>query len=163
MSGPVVRQSGGVAFEDGPDSGRVLIFGKDTGGRHSLMEYRIAARDPVAGPPDFGAHRHDDIEETFLVLSGTLRFLLGETETDLTAGDLVRVPPGARHGFANLSGAEVNLLVAFHPGGFEELFVTHRTDQSPPPRQNGFVEDAARDFASTFETASSEMDQPRPR
>ena len=153
MSHPVVGASDGVPFEDGHDRGRVLIFGRDTGGHHSLMEYRVAARQMAGhdGRPDFGAHLHRDIEETFLVRRGTLRFLLGEDEMDLTEGELVRVPPGTRHGFVNLSGEPVDLLVAFHPGGFEELFVAHRTDQSPPPRPNGFVEDARRRFASEFE------------
>ena len=153
MSSPLVRASDGVAFEDGPDRGRVLVFGADTGGQHSLMEYRVAASEAVdqTDRPNFGAHRHDDIEETFLVLSGALRFLLGEEELDLTAGDLVRVPPGTRHGYVNLSGEPVDLLVAFHPGGFETLFITHRSDQSPPPEPNGFVEEARRRFASVFE------------
>ena len=150
MSGPLVGASDGVAFEDGPDCGRVLLFGRDTGGRHSLMEYRVAVREAV-DRADFGVHRHGDIEETFLVRRGTLRFLLGEEEFDLTEGDLVSVPPGMRHGFVNRSGEPVDLLVAFHPGGFEELFITHRSDQSPPPRPNGFVEDARRRFASVFE------------
>jgi mannose-6-phosphate isomerase-like protein (cupin superfamily) len=157
VSETVIRANEGLAFEDGPDHGRVLIFGRDTGGHHSLMEYSVAARDAAdhADSPDFGAHRHHDIEETFLVRSGTLRFLLGEDEFDLTEGDLVRVPPGTRHGYANLSGKPVDLLVTFHPGGFEELFVTHRSDQSPPPRPNGFVEDAQRLFASEFEDATT--------
>lgn len=150
VSAPLVGASDGVAFEDGPDQGRVLIFGRDTGGRYSLMEYRVAPRD-VATQVEFGAHWHSDIEETFLVRRGKLRFLLGEDQLDLNEGDLVRVPPGTRHGYANLSGQEVDLLVTFHPGGFEELFITHRSDQSPPPRPNGFVEDARRLFASAFE------------
>jgi hypothetical protein len=36
------------------------------------------------------------------------------------------------------------------PGGFEELFVRHRTDQSPAPSPTGFMEDAMRAFASSF-------------
>ena len=63
----------------------------------------------------------------------------------------MRAPPGVRHGYANLSGAEVELLVSFHPGGFEELFVTHRSDQTPPPSPTGFMDDARRRFASEFE------------
>src|ERR1700722_13012816 len=60
----------------------------------------------------------------------------------LGPGDFVRAPPGVRHGFANVSGAEVELLVSFHPGGFEQLFVDHRTDQHPSPPSDGFMEDA---------------------
>ena len=152
MSGEyMVRAQGGVSFEDGRDWGRILVFGADTGGRYSLMECVLAPR-PATDPPDFGPHRHADIEETFLVRRGRLRFLLGEAAFDLEPGDFVRAPPGMRHGFANVSGETVELLVSFHPGGFETLFVAHRTDQDPPPSPTGFMDDARRRFASEFET-----------
>jgi mannose-6-phosphate isomerase-like protein (cupin superfamily) len=140
----------GVAFEDGPDHGRVLVFGHQTSGRYSLMEFVVSPRATDA-PLDFGPHRHREIEETFLVRAGRLRFLLGDSEMDLGPGDFVRVPPGMRHGFANLSGEPVDLLVSFHPGGFEELFITHRSDQNPPPSPDGFLREAEQRFASEFE------------
>jgi mannose-6-phosphate isomerase-like protein (cupin superfamily) len=149
-----VRAGDGVAFEDGADRGRVLVFGHQTGGRYSLMEYVVAARpasDAVTAS-NYGPHLHRDIEETFLVRRGSLRFLLGEAVFDLGEGDFVRVPPGKRHGFVNVSGEAVELLVSFHPGGFEELFVTHRSDQDPPPSATGFMDEAVRLFSSEFET-----------
>ncbi|HZZ87971.1 MAG TPA: cupin domain-containing protein [Caulobacteraceae bacterium] len=146
----IVREADGTPFEDGPDRGRVLVFGRDTGGRYGLMEFVVAPRDPGAAP-DFGPHRHRDLEETFLVRRGRLRFLLGDETVDLGPGDLVRAPPGVRHGFANVSGEAAELLVSFHPGGFEELFVRHRSDQTPPPSPTGFIDDARRLFGSEFE------------
>jgi mannose-6-phosphate isomerase-like protein (cupin superfamily) len=146
----ITASGGGVRFEDGDDRGRVLVFGRDTGGRYSLMEYVVAPRPPGAAP-QFGPHLHREIEETFLVRRGRLRFLLGDEVVDLRPGDFVRAPPGVRHGFANVSGEEVELLVGFHPGGFEELFITHRSDQQPPPAAAGFTDDARRLFASEFE------------
>jgi mannose-6-phosphate isomerase-like protein (cupin superfamily) len=148
-----VASNGGTAFEDGGDRGRVLVFGRDTGGRYSLMEYVAAAHASLAPgeSPNFGPHRHHELEETFLVRSGQLTFLLDDEIIELGPGDFVRVPPGTRHGYANLSGKQVELLVSFHPGGFEELFVRHRSDQSPPPAPLGFVEDAVRLFNSEFE------------
>ncbi|HEY1750484.1 MAG TPA: cupin domain-containing protein [Caulobacteraceae bacterium] len=146
-----IPASGGVAFEDGDDRGRVLVFGHETGGRYSLMEYVVAAGPAADAAPGYGPHSHAAIEETFLVRQGRLSFLLGEEVIELGPGDFVRVPPGERHGFANLSGEPVELLVGFVPGGFETLFVRHRTDRSPPPRPDGFIEDATREFASTFE------------
>jgi mannose-6-phosphate isomerase-like protein (cupin superfamily) len=143
----------GATFEDGADRGRILLFGRQTGGRYSLMEYVVAPRPaPASGAPtDFGPHLHREIEETFFVRRGRLRFLLGDGVFDLKVGDFVRAPPGMRHGFANLSGEAVELLVSFHPGGFEELFVTHRSDQHPSPSPTGFMDDARRLFASELE------------
>jgi mannose-6-phosphate isomerase-like protein (cupin superfamily) len=151
MNGPeIVRRNDGVAFEDGADRGRVLMFGRDTGGRYGLMEFVVSPRDPAA-TPDFGPHLHRDIEETFLLRRGRLRFLLGDAVFDIGPGDFVRAAPGVRHGFANVSGEEAELLVSFHPGGFEELFVIHRSDQRLPRSPTGFMDDAKRLFDSEFE------------
>ncbi|HEX5379113.1 MAG TPA: cupin domain-containing protein, partial [Phenylobacterium sp.] len=141
------------AFEDGPDRGRILVFGRDTGGRYSLMEWTVAAGEPPPHglPPDYGPHLHRDIEETFLIRKGRLEFLLGAAVASLGPGDFVRVPPGTRHGYANVSGAPVEMLVGFHPGGFEELFVKYRTDAGGPEPGDGFVADATALFASEFE------------
>jgi len=143
----------GIFFEDGEDRGRVLAFGRDTGGRYGLMEYMVAAGPAATGgeAPSFGPHRHLAIEETFLVRSGRLHFLIEDEVIELGPGDFIRVPPGTRHGYANLSGAPVDLLVSFHPGGFEELFVRHRSDQDPPPPPMGFIKDAVEFFDSEFE------------
>jgi quercetin dioxygenase-like cupin family protein len=150
METRIVDTRGGVPFEDGADRGRILVSGRDTGGRYSLMEWIVAAGDG-APAQSYGAHRHGAIEETFYVRRGTLEFLLEDRVTTLRAGDFVRVPPGVRHGYANTSGEEVELLVSFHPGGFEELFLKYRTDQAQPPAGEGFIADATRDFASDFE------------
>jgi mannose-6-phosphate isomerase-like protein (cupin superfamily) len=146
----VITAGDGTPFEDGPHRGRVLVFGHQTEGRYSLMEF-VVAPSPAGAPLEFGPHLHQEIEETFLVRRGALRFLLGDETFDIGPGDFVRAPPGVRHGFANLSGDEAELLVSFHPGGFETLFVIHRSDQHPPPSPSGFIDDARRLFASEFE------------
>lgn len=95
---PHVPITAGLSFEDGRDHGRILVFGRDTGGRYSMMEYVVAARPISDGEeePAYGPHRHHEIEETFLVRAGRLRFLLGEDVIDLGPGDLVRVPKARR-------------------------------------------------------------------
>jgi len=146
---PLVTPQDGLAFEDGPDRARVLVFGRDTGGRYSLMDWTVA---PGPVPPvGYGPHRHREIEETFLIRTGQLDFLLGEEVVTLRPGDFVRVPPGMRHGYANVSGAPVEMLVSFHPGGIEELFVKYRTDGPGPEPGDGFIADASRLYASDFE------------
>lgn len=139
--------SGGAAFEDGLDRGRVLIAGESTDNAYSLMELTVAAREGDVG---FGPHLHHDIDEVFVVRKGTLEFLLGFEVTSLVAGDVVRVPPGVQHGYRNVSGEPVELLVWFTPGGFEQLFVTYQTDQ-PNLDEDGFVTEATSRFNSQFE------------
>jgi len=143
----IIDSNGGAAFEDGLDRGRVLIAGESTGNAYSLMELTTAAR---GGEVGFGPHLHHDIDEVFVVRKGTLQFLLGSDVTSLTEGDVVRVPPGLRHGYRNSSGAPIELLVWFTPGGFDQLFVTYRTDQANLD-EDGFVAEATGRFNSQFE------------
>jgi oxalate decarboxylase/phosphoglucose isomerase-like protein (cupin superfamily) len=60
------------------------------------------------------------------------------------------VPRGTRHGYRNVSDAPVDLLVWFTPGGFEQLFVTYRTDQANVD-EDGCVAEATGRFNSQFE------------
>lgn len=143
----IVTTRDGLAFEDGPDRGRIIVSGGDTGGAYSLMEWTVAPGDQ----PGFGAHRHGTCEETFLIRSGRLEFLLGETVTTLGPGDFVRALPGVRHGYRNSSGEPVEMLVGFAPAGMEMLFVKYRTDGAGPEPGEGFIADATRLFGSEFE------------
>jgi mannose-6-phosphate isomerase-like protein (cupin superfamily) len=127
-------------FEDGRDRGRVLVSGSDTAGAYGLMELTLA---PTAAD-GYGPHLHRGCEETFLVRRGRLDFLLDDEVISLGPGDFVRAPPGVRHGYANRSGEPVELLVSFHPGGLEELFLKRRTDAA-------FKADAERLFGSVFD------------
>ena len=80
------------------------------------MEWTVAAGvdDELVG---FGAHRHELIEETFLVRSGGLEFLISDEVLEGSAGESVRVLAGMRHGYQNVSGAPVVMVVTFVPGG----------------------------------------------
>ncbi|MEV7086405.1 cupin domain-containing protein [Streptomyces sp. NPDC093085] len=126
----------------GPDDGetitlgttrlRILEDGGNTGHRLGIAESVLAPHTP--GPPQ---HRHAQHDEGFYVISGTIRFTVGEQEYDATAGTLVMVPPGAPHTFANLTGQPAVMLSTFTP----DLYVQYFRDlqdmiaagQSPTP------------------------------
>jgi mannose-6-phosphate isomerase-like protein (cupin superfamily) len=147
----VVRESGGIHFKSEEDEARLIVSGEDTGGQYSLLDWTVAPELEATGPdtPDYGVHLHRQCEETFLIISGSLEFLIGDEIVVLGGNDFVRVPAGVPHGYRNSSGETVRMLVGFVPAGLEELFVRYRTDQDTIPKE-GFVAEATRRFASEF-------------
>ncbi|AIA07975.1 cupin domain-containing protein [Streptomyces noursei] len=129
----------------GPDDGekltlgttrmRILEDGSNTGHRLGLAESVLAPHTP--GPPQ---HRHAQHDEGFYVLSGTVRFTVGDTQHDATAGTFVLVPPGAPHTFANVTDQPAVMLSTFTP----DLYVQYFRDlqeqfaggQAPTPEAN---------------------------
>ncbi len=104
---------------------------------------------PTSDERDYGPHLHRRCEETFLIRAGELEFLLDDEVVTLQPGDFVRVPPGVRHGYQNVSGQPVEMLVTFTPGGIEQLFLKYRSDQDEI-KGAGFVSDATRYHGSEF-------------
>ncbi|MFI5829220.1 cupin domain-containing protein [Streptomyces sp. NPDC051578] len=111
----------------GPDDGetivlgttrlRVLEDGSHTGHRLGMTESVLAPHTP--GPPQ---HRHALHDEGFYVVSGTVRFTVGDEDHDATAGTLVVVPPGAPHTFANPAAQPAVMLSTFTPAQYVQYF-----------------------------------------
>jgi mannose-6-phosphate isomerase-like protein (cupin superfamily) len=96
---------------------RVLEDGSNTGHRLGLAESVLAPHTP--GPPQ---HRHAQHDEGFYIISGTVRFTVGEKDYDATAGTLVMVPPGAPHTFANMTDQPAAMLSTFTPDLYVQYF-----------------------------------------
>jgi mannose-6-phosphate isomerase-like protein (cupin superfamily) len=147
----VVAQNAGTQFELEGDHARLIVSGADTDGKYSLLEWVVAPEAEVSrdDPAEYGAHLHRECEETFLILSGSLDFMLGSETVVLSEGDFVRVQPGVAHGYRNSCGKPVKMLVTLLPAGLEALFFKYRSDQHEVPDE-GFVAEATRRFASEF-------------
>ena len=91
----------------------LLATSEMTGGHDTLQRGRI--QKGFAPPP----HRHGP--EDFYVISGQVRFWVGDQEVVATAGDFVRTLPGVWHTFQAESD-EAELLLIFSPPGFEGFF-----------------------------------------
>jgi len=89
--------------------------GRETNDRYSVSEWWLKPRSK--GP---GAHSHEDNDEIFHVLAGTMSILVGENWIDAGPGTLVIIPAGMTHDFENRTDSEAGLLNVFIPGGFEE-------------------------------------------
>jgi quercetin dioxygenase-like cupin family protein len=90
--------------------------GEQTNGTLTAFENVIA---PGDGPP---AHFHVDEDESWYVLEGTLRFMLGEEMRSAPAGTFVFVPRGVPHAFQNVGDGPARILVLFTPSGMERFF-----------------------------------------
>ncbi|WP_432030034.1 cupin domain-containing protein [Streptomyces sp. 1222.5] len=96
---------------------RVLEDGSHTGHRLAIAESVLAPH--TQGPPQ---HRHGRHDEGFYVVSGTVRFTVGDEEYDAGTGTLVMVPPGAPHTFANLTDQPAVVLSTFTPDLYVQYF-----------------------------------------
>lgn len=85
-----------------------------------------------------GPHFHRTYDETFYVISGTVRLYDGNRWFDAGPGDMLYVPAGGIHAFTNDSGAPASMLMLLTPGAnraayFAEL--THIAGRTGADRQ----------------------------
>ncbi|MGA4844029.1 cupin domain-containing protein [Streptomyces sp. G45] len=113
----MVRPGEGEVLALGSTRMRVLEDGSHTAHRLGVTESVLAPHTP--GPPQ---HRHTQHDEGFYVVSGTVRFTIGDEEHDATPGTLVVIPPGAPHTFANVTGQPAVLLSMFTPDLYVQYF-----------------------------------------
>ena len=66
-------------------------------------------------------HRHEEEDDSFLVLEGTLSVTVGEEDRHVVAepGTFVLVPVGTPHAILNAGSTDVRLLNVHAPGGFD--------------------------------------------
>ncbi|MFC7883832.1 cupin domain-containing protein [Streptomyces sp. NPDC057376] len=147
----VVGPGDGEAILLGGTRMRVLEDGRNTGHRLGVAESVLAPHTP--GPPQ---HRHAEHDEGFYVVSGTVRFTIGDTDHDATAGTFVLVPPGAPHTFANVTGEPAVLLSTFTPDlyvrYFRDLGDQYADGRAPTPQDSvrtmrRYATEPATDFA----------------
>lgn len=111
----------GEEFPAGPVNFRILEDGAGVDRRFGVAECRLAPG--WAGPPQ---HVHREHDETFYVVSGTVRFTSGTEELHAPVGSLVTAPIGQPHTFGNADpDASASLLCTVVPerylGYFRDL------------------------------------------
>jgi quercetin dioxygenase-like cupin family protein len=106
------------ATVQGPAGGPLTfkVRGRQTGGRLTAFENEIA---PGDGPP---LHAHANEDESWYVIEGELRFMLGDELSRAPAGSFVFVPRGTPHCFQNVGDSPARILVLFNPSGMERFF-----------------------------------------
>jgi mannose-6-phosphate isomerase-like protein (cupin superfamily) len=108
---------------ENPVSGERFTFlrtAADTDGE--LLEFELDLSPDGHAP---GMHVHPIQEERFEVTKGTMRFRMGGRKVIARPGEVVVVPPGVRHKFANGGNEEAQARVEVRPAlRMEELFET---------------------------------------
>ncbi|MEU6535800.1 cupin domain-containing protein [Streptomyces sp. NPDC047000] len=113
----IIGPGEGELIVSGPSTIRILEDGSSTEHRLGMGEITIPPHTP--GPPQ---HRHSQHDEGFYVLSGRVRFTVGQDDHDAGAGTWVMVPPGAPHTFANVSDETAVMLNTFTPDLYVQYF-----------------------------------------
>lgn len=93
----------------------IILTGEETGAAWSLIEY--------TAPPHFRGplpHVHEQAQESFVVLDGTLVFRIGGQTVEAPGGTFVLVPAGIEHTFVNPAATPATYLAWFSPPGTEQ-------------------------------------------
>jgi mannose-6-phosphate isomerase-like protein (cupin superfamily) len=96
---------------------QVLAGGDRTAGAVMFGEAKLPPR--TSGP---GLHVHSREDEAAFIITGTLTFQIGDRRFEATAGQLVWLPRGEPHTFANLGDETVHVLGVTTPAGLEGMF-----------------------------------------
>ncbi|MCK0137331.1 cupin domain-containing protein [Arenibacter sp. S6351L] len=86
----------------------------ETANKYSISEWWL---EPNSEGP--GAHQHQDNDEVFYGLQGTVAVLIGDKWINVEKGTFLRIPAKTIHDFANRTNEKAGLLNFFIPGGFE--------------------------------------------
>ncbi len=124
-----------------PEGGRELVargsrmlfkaVGATTRGRFSLMDRTLPPRGRAPA-----AHRHPETLEMFVVLEGTLTFILEGKRTAVGSGSCVIVSDGDSHTFVNESDVAARVLIIHAPAldaYFEDLATLWAGAEPPSP------------------------------
>ena len=98
---------------ENPVSGEKITFTQtaaDTDGELLAFDMTLSVDGHVPG-----AHVHPEQEERFEIVSGTMTFRMNGKKIVAGAGDVVTVPPGARHKFSNGGDEPVEVRVEVRP------------------------------------------------
>ena len=133
MSGDDLRPTVALSEEGEPLWGLgglwiVKLSAAQTGGHFSLLEVRMQRGSATP------LHRHDQDEETFIVLEGALALLVEGKRVDAGAGDVVHLPAGDVHAWRVESERARFLVVATpqHEAFYRECCTPAPSFTQPP-------------------------------
>lgn len=90
---------------------RFLLEGEQSDGTMAMFEFDVPAGSRIAAP-----HSHDGYEETIYGLEGSLVWTIEGEPREVGIGEVVCIPRGAVHQFANTGDLDARALAIVTPG-----------------------------------------------
>ncbi len=97
---------------------RVVVPGAETNGHAVVITVDMPAGLHV------GAHTHDTEDQIIIVISGRVRFRVGDDHTVLGAGGVLCMPRSVEHELWNDTDESAQLVEIYTPPGMEQKFAT---------------------------------------
>jgi len=95
----------------GPITIRFRVEAEQSAGSVTMFEFDVPAG--IALP---AAHSHDGYEETLYGLEGVLTWTIDGRQVDVAPGEVLVIPRGAVHNFANHGATDARALAVVTPG-----------------------------------------------
>ena len=129
---PFVVRSGKSRFNEttklGLNANDIKVSKKDTNNQLGIFEYTGYEK---SGPP---LHLHFSQDEIFQVLEGSYRFMVGEEQMQLDAGETIFLPRNIPHTWIQLTD-KGKLTYMVHPAGTMEEFFREMSASTSLPTQ----------------------------
>jgi quercetin dioxygenase-like cupin family protein len=90
---------------------RFLLEGEQSDGSVAMFEFDVPAGSRIAAP-----HSHDGYEETIYGLEGTLLWTIQGESHEVHTGEVICIPRGDVHHFANTGNVDASALAIVTPG-----------------------------------------------
>ena len=90
---------------------RFLLEGEQSAGSLAMFEFDVPAGSKVAA-----AHSHDGFDETIYGLEGALLWTVDDRALEVGEGEVLRIPRGVVHQFANVGERDARALAIVTPG-----------------------------------------------
>ena len=134
---------------------RFMLDTDASDGRATAFECDVPANAAMSAP-----HSHDGFEETNYGLAGVTTFTVDGEQRELHPGEVVFIPRGAVHAFANRSSDNAKFLAIVTPGVlgpnyFDEIAAVLSTGAGGPP-DRAAIGEVMRRHGLTPATASGE-------
>lgn len=112
----VIRKNEGRILNVLGDHQNIKLTGQHTRGKFTLIEQHNS---PGVAIP---AHIHEHEDEVFQVLEGVVEMRIGDTKTELSAGDLIFCPRGVPHAWKVIGEVKARAMLSIFPSGLEAMF-----------------------------------------